>query len=561
MRNLCRSAFLTLGLSVWMVLTAASLQGQPAASGQTGAASDAGPEITFHLHGTVVDGVSGKPVDRALVASQDRRLATMTDSSGAFALDIRFEGSLRDRMQTTGAFRDPKSSPEATAVRIYFTVQKPGYLTPSEPLSVAFEGTGSAVTFRIMPAAVVSGRVFADAGATPRNVAVTLLAHNAVNGERLWSSAGVQRTGAEGRFRFTNLRPGEYTVMSAEWRGDQPAPSQRNRVAQEYPPVFFGDTSSLASSTKLHVHYGEIAGTDLHLRLAAYYPVKVPVSGPANAGVNVRVNSADALDGFQLGYNAAEHAVEGALPSGTYALSLSTYGPQQAFGTAVLHVANAPLQTGPVALVPPAPITVRVREEFTEARNLPEHRSTRVVLQPEDRGGVFVNGAREPGQDGIVLRDVAPGRYTVRVETEYGYAASVQYAGVDLQAQPLAIGEGGATAPIDVTLRDDTGRLEGAVAGPGASLAETTFVCLVPLSPGGQLEVAPAGPDGKFALGHIVPGNYRLFATLRPPWGMPWHDPEVLRGLEGKGVAITATSKAVLQRDAPLLDDSAMELP
>ncbi len=549
-----------LGIPLWVGAPTLRMPAQPAAFGQIGAASEKATEDTFHLHGTVIDGATGRPVARVLVASQDRRLATMTNTDGVFDFNIKLAGVVTGRMQGEGAFGPPKVSPNETDLRFFFDLRKPGYLEPEERLSVSYTGTSADVKFRLMPACVITGRVFTSSSSIPGDVPVTLLWRGVVNGERAWIPGGSVHTHRDGSFRFTNLGPGEYTVMTAEWRGDEPTPSQANVKSQEYPPLFFGDTTTLASATKLHVHYGEVAQTDLHLRLAAYFPVKVPVAGPANAEVNVRVDSGDGLEGFQLGYNEAEHAVEGALPSGTYRLDLSSSLPQQAFGTAVLHVADGPVQTAPVTLIPPAPLTVRVRREFAGQQLLTGQLPLRVFLQMENRAAPFVDGVNQSGEDDIIVPHVAPGRYRVHFETRYGYPASVQYAGVDLQTQSLVIGDGGATGPIDVTLRDDTGRVEGSVAA-GGPLPQVTFVCLVPLSPGGRLGAATVGPDGKFMIADLVPGTYRLFAAPRPPWQLPWHDPETLQNLEGKGVSVTVMPRAHLQADAPLLDDTALGSP
>ena len=515
-----------------------------------------GGSATFHLQGTVVDGVTGKPVSRALVISGDRRLATMTNDEGAFSLTI------------TGAHVGQGSLPfggPGIGFRLYLSAQKPGYLPPSDTGSVEIGGASTvAVQLKLMPAAVIAGHVYADRSVVPRNVRISLLAHNVVDGERRWMAVNGQNTERDGSFRFVDLSPGEYTVMTGEWRGDLPPPRPGDGPRQEYPPVFFGDTPSLTAATKLHVHYGEAAQTDLHLRSATYFPVKVPVNGPANAGVNVRVNSADALDGFQLGYNGSDHAVEGALPSGTYTLNLSSFRPQRAYATTVLHVADRPAQTAAVTLNAPAPITVRLHRDFTGTTQAGVDQShVSFSLLPDDRFfSPFVTGNTQQGQtDEIILPAVAPGRYTVRVDAGYGYAASVQYAGADLQAQPLVLGEGGAIGPIDVTLRDDTGALEGTVTTDGAPQPSQTFVCLLPASPGAQFAFSSANTDGKFTLGNVVPGSYRLFATSKAPWLLPVHDVETLQAFDHKGTAVTLSPRARLQMDAPLLDERALELP
>ena len=47
-----------------------------------------------------------------------------------------------------------------------------------------------------------------------------------------------------------------------------------------------------------------------------------------------------------------------------------------------------------------------------------------------------------PEDDALVLENVAPGRYRVRVDTSIGFVSSIESGGTDLQRQPLVVGAG-----------------------------------------------------------------------------------------------------------------------
>ncbi len=522
----------------------------PEARAQVAAAH--GPETSFQVHGTVVDGVTGKPIARALVTTGDRRIAAITNDEGAFALTVAttFVNAESNATSINGA-----------ALPLMLQIQKPGYFAPENVQSVTLDGLSTEVTLKLMPAGEIAGHVFAEGASDARNVPVMLMQHSVDNGDRHWTQMAMQQTGRNGSFHFSNLRPGEYTVMTTEWRGPEGSSPKRDAITQEYPPVFFGDTGSLASATKLHIHDGESAQAELHLRLATYYPVKIPVNAPGNMGIAVGVNTGETFGGFQLSYNGTDHAVEGSLPTGTYTLRLMSFRPQQAFGTTVLHVANAPVQGAPVALSSPAPVLVRLHREFTGSQVPPTLGTVQVYLQPA-LDGTFASGSTKPGQeDAFEVPNVAPGKYWVRFPGGYGYAAAIEYAGVDLRSQPLVIGEGGATGPIDITLRDDGGQVRGTVAGLTGAIRQNSFVCLLPVSPGAQFSSQVAFGDGKFDLRQIVPGDYRLMAVQGNPWQLPYRDPEAMQILGTKGVAVTVTPNADLTIDAPLVEESAMGLP
>ena len=56
------------------------------------------------------------------------------------------------------------------------------------------------------------------------------------------------------------------------------------------------------------------------------------------------------------------------------------------------------------------------------------------------------------GDQGLVLNNVNEGVYRVVASSPHGYIASMNANGVDLLRQPLTVGPGGASGPIQVTL-------------------------------------------------------------------------------------------------------------
>ena len=478
-------------LAVFTLLAVTGGSAQIAALPVTGHA--AGPaqysSTTYHVHGTVVDGATGKPLARALVTSSDRRLATMTNGEGAFMLDV----------TPAAAF--------AQGLRLYLNAQKPGYLPLEAPpigFAVGDAAGAEPVQLKLLPTCVVAGHVSAEDGRPAHHAVVMLMQHTTNNGERVWNEAGIHNTGADGSFRFTNLRAGEYTVASMEWRGEQPMPDEPDAVTRQYPPMFLGDVPNLPSATKLHLHFGEIAEADLHLRLATYYPVRVPVGGVSEGFVMVAVTGGGAPSVFQLSYNPSRHSVEGSLPNGDYELLLRSFGPQMLIGKASLHVAGAPVRTAPAAMTAPPSVTVRFHRDFTGTQPPPQQILPRVSLQPTEQNLPVINNGTEPGhEDELTLTGTVPVRYRVRVAANFGYTASLR----------------------------------------------------------SQFSVAGTGEDGSFTLGNVVPGSYRLFACRRSPWDLAYRDPEVLRALDAKGVAVTIPPNGTVQMDAPLLDDLALEAP
>jgi len=529
------------------------------------AQSTAGDTV-YHLHGTVIDGVTGKPLPRALVKSGDQRLATMTGTDGKFSIDI----SVPERPAGHGNFSSS----------LFLTAQKPGYLMQQNrmalfPLNDTLSSTP--VELKLMPAAAVIGHVSSAATDFAAGVRVNLLLHQVQDGQFLWSPAGTTTTNAHGDFRFPGLRPGEYALVTSQWAGDQPQPAQRGTITQQYPPTFYGDVRNLAGAPRLHLHYGDTTPTEIHLHLATYYPVTIPItSGPPNQSVNARLVGVENLGNSPFRYNRAENAVEGSLPSGDYTLQLSAMAPGQPQSSAqvTLHVDSSPIRTAAIALAPAASIQVRVHPEFTNQEDLTKQQPpsvmlgngstfrarqpqlVQILLRSEDNGGNFI-GASQPSANGdLVIENVQPGRYFVHQQPFHGYVASITSGGVDLLAHPLIVNPSGAPDPIDITLRDDFATLTGTVNPGDGPLPRMSVVVLLPTGSIGRFTQSYAGLDGKFTATNVPPGSYRVLAFPGQPLQLPYRDAEALHRYDNKGPSVTVAAGQSQQVDVPLLDEA-----
>ena len=87
------------------------------------------------------------------------------------------------------------------------------------------------------------------------------------------------------------------------------------------------------------------------------------------------------------------------------------------------------------------------------------------VLRPERRRGRNAAGV-EGTSDGssFEIDNVGPGRYWVEPSPFEGYVSSITSGGVDLARDPLVVGAGSTSAPIEVTLRNDSGTISAQLA-------------------------------------------------------------------------------------------------
>lgn len=542
-----------------------------------GVAAQSTADTVYHLHGSVVNGATGRPIGRALVVSQDRRLATMTNAEGQFTLDVSVPASQAQSQAqpsvaaTKGIMFANGRSQLITAGGLALTAQRPGFLQSRRGTPVALDSAAEThgIVLRLMPSASIRGQVTASGTEGYRGIRVELLHHTAQDGRLVWQMTSVRPVGADGSFSMTNLQPGEYTVVTSEWAPGAFNVTSMSPVSEQYPPDFLGDTRTLAGATKLQLRYGQSSQVNLHLRPVPYYAVTVPIQGvAANTGANVRVSTDTGVQLFQLGWNSRSSAVEGALPDGDYQLAVSAFRPERGYAQVPIHVAGAPVQHAPVGLTPAETIPVLVRDERTQpatnsGANAALSLNGNAALQMRNPGFfLFMRPADDASGGGMmqmtasgpVLQNMQPGRYYVQGNVMgRGYIAAMTCDGKDLLLQPLVVNDSGHTAPVEITLRDDVGTVSGTVdMGDSGSLGARVWI--VPTDGSGHVVFAYANSSVAFQAGNVPPGSYRVFATVGDAPELPFRDSEAMRPFSGKGTAVTVTAGQESQVQTRLLD-------
>jgi hypothetical protein len=352
--------------------------------------------------------------------------------------------------------------------------------------------------------------------------------------------------------------------MTREWVENESTVPIPGKQTTGYPPVYYPNELDLATAKSIHIAAGETAQADLNLRAQPYYRVSIPVMNvPRGTGVNVAVGDEDGSSGFSLGFNPQTQKIEGLLPNGAYDVRVTSFGEVQGTGAGRIEIAGGPVRGAPISLVSSGVIPVVVREEYTtdSGTGTPEgtgqvfsrigsgrRRSLELMLQPAGTKGPAA-GLRNPtgkGNEDLVVENAREGKYRVWVMPNRGYVASVTSGGVDLLHKPLVVGAGGASAPIEITLRDDTATLDGTVSPMPLTGREPdpygggVFVFCFPV----ESEVARpvqgfAGVDGKFSIQNLPPGRYLVLAFRTPNQNLEYRNEEVLRQYESKGTIVT----------------------
>ena len=525
------------------------------------------------IHGVVINSLTHEPIDRVLVVSPDNRFATMTNSEG------RFEFALAKGDPANGDTNGPFS----------LMARKPGFLSdPNQPANNLQNYTSlersKDMTLMLTPEAVLAGTVTLPTSEAPDSITLELFRRQVQDGRARWVQAGASRSMSDGQFRFAELEAGSYKLLTSELldtdplnydpvRSDPGGDASNGRGPLfGYPPVYYQGASDFESATSIQLAAGQTQTVNLSLVKQAYYRVRVPVIVPESDqpeyGLQVTVYAhGHKGPGFSLGHNPVHHAIEGMLPNGTYTVEATVFRPNGATmtGLQTITIKGGPIDGPTMVLAPSGLIAVNVKEEFSAADQIPlrafsgaSHSMAlkgprgylNVTLETADDFGtgrnVSLRNPTGPGDESLVIEGASAGSYWVKVYSSRGYAASIRSGNLDLQHQPLVVGAGGATAPIEITMRDDTAEISGTIEGV-ASPAEGSggigpshvHVYCIPLADSsGYFTEVRVQPDGSFDHPGLPPGTYRLLAFDRAPTEFEYRNPEAMQAYDAKGLLV-----------------------
>jgi hypothetical protein len=521
------------------------------------------------LHGVVVNSVTHEPVGRALVFSGDNRFATFTDSEGRFEFTFPQADSDKNREDESGS--PDRFRQRGQNLQIVLAAKKPGFLEDHMGLqNRQTDSAGKEITIPLTPEALVVGRVVLATSEPSDTIQLELYRRQVQEGRARWVLSGSAATKSNGEFRFAELAAGNYKLLTRELLDHDPLTFDPRGQLYGYPPVYFPNATNFEAAQTIQLVAGQTFQAGVSLVRHAYYPVKVAVANvPDNVrGFNIVVSpQGHRGPGYALGYNNQTQMIEGLLPDGNYTLEASSFGPNAASGWMNLSVKGTAAEGSRMTVVPNGSIKVNVKEEFTSSEETGSQ-SFHVGGQPTafNQRAQYLNVHLEPGEsfgqdrslyshppsehedDSLVIEGAQPGVYWVRADTSRGYVGSISSGTIDLHHHPLIVGPGGSSAPIEITMRDDTAEIDGTIEGAAASSTgsaspaaggSSARLYFIPLSDSsGEYKELWVQPDGKFGPQQIAPGTYRVLAFDRPQPDLEYRNPEAMKAYDAKGQSV-----------------------
>lgn len=505
---------------------------------------------TYVVRGIVVNSLTHEPVARSLVTiAGDASSSQLTDNEGRFEF-LNIPGG-RCILQA--------KKPEFFASRSGSDVYLPIEVGPNTKDQ----------TLTLEPAGAIIGQITMPASDPADNIRIQLMRRTVQEGRARWQPTETKLTNSEGAFRFGDLQPGEYKLYTTS-SIDPDVSSSQAPVRSGFPSVSYPQEGDSDTTGFLRIGPGQHLNAALTLTREPFYSVTIPVANRLPQGYAVQISDGRGrLNDVSTFYDSRQQQFRSYLPSGNYTATIQSYMPSPSFASEPVTVRNAPVQTQSLVVLPIHPISVTIRKEFTaqngsgpqilEIENGKQVEISRdvnlMLFSTTAEEFVGVNLRHEPGGDDSswMLENVLPGRYWVQSYANQGYVASITSGGTDLARDPLVIGQGGASAPIEIVLRNDSAtlfvRLKESRPTDAASTNEAFelhpgvqsllgFLYLVPQFDTSSVVQQAVPLSQTTNIPNLQPGTYRVFALDRP-LDLEYRNPKALESYAGKGQTMT----------------------
>lgn len=495
---------------------------------------------TYTVHGTVLNSITHQPVARALVKTQEGN-GILTDNDGNFEITGLSAGTQHFFLQRPG-YEGERQQSANTVHTVMIGANMPG------------------LTFYLTPNAVITGQVTLSTSDPADNIHVSAWRKHVENGRGIWTMAGQAQTNSEGAFRIGNLAAGTYLLYTQPSADQTQIRNTAGTISSGYPPVYYPGVTDASAAGMLTLIAGQQARADLTLTMQRFYSVTATVAnsmGGPGGSFQIHDRSGRSL-GFPVRFDPQTQTIHASVPSGSYVLQAGGYGRNRTYGRTEFVVSNAPVNGLSITVLPLHNIPVNIRKDFTANSNAvvassgSSNAGLNLSLIPADdtMGQGYGGGNLRPVEgtsDGrsFELENASPGRYWIMTSPFEGYVSSITSGGVDLAREPLTIGPGNTSAPIEVTLRNDTATITGTINGmatvnPNAAGEQPRIhIYAIPLfaTTSNARESMPNN-NGQFSFYNLAPGSYRVIAFDQPQ-EIDFHSSEGLAALSGQGQTTT----------------------
>jgi len=495
------------------------------------------------ISGMVVKLAGSEPLRKARVRLQSvdeptHSVAVVTDEAGRFELKGLDPGHYR-----------------LTASRLGYVVSEYGQRKANDPGAVLTLRAGQEMKdllFRLVPAAIIAGRILDDDSEPLPGVTVSALREVYSEGKRSLATATTAETNDLGEYRLYGLAPGRYFVSAVfpQWSrfGDANGSEDTAASSQGYAKIYFPGTPEAAKAISFSVKAGEeIPSVEMLMQQVVVYRIRGHVYNQIThkPGTNTTVvlTARNQNHEWDSGYKQADvQKQDGSfeipeITPGSYVLTAMWFDEGQIYSTTLpIEVGKADVEGIAVTIGQGVNISGQI---VWEGKPRLERDELTVTAVPVGLNFVFQGGARVSQGDSFVLRNVGDGTYHAELagESKDCYIKDVRYAGSSVIDDGFTVVRG-AAASLEISISPNGASVKGAVSDANGLPVAGVWVVLVPSAPrrGRHRLYKKQTTDqyGHFELRGIEPGDYMLFSWDEVEDGA-WEDADFLKPFEEKG--------------------------
>jgi hypothetical protein len=479
------------------------------------------------IEGTVLNATTGTPVSRAQVAfrrinpngfpnPQAPGFAADTNSQGKFELAHIEPGSYSVAVQRTG----------------FVTQQYKGQITVNPG------GQIRSLDFKLIPHAVVTGRVIAEDGTPLAGMELQILRPQSINGKQQLLRVGAAQSSDTGEFRIVNLPAGRYLLSATNQNSYQAFLSNSLRYDFDKPQfgftkTFFPSTTDEAEARQLDLNSGQtLSGLELRMKQERAFRIRGKVSS-ATPVKDIRVIiTARSTDPFIPATETREAILN---PDGTFEISRVFPGAYNVVAT---------MATGTRSTIGKTPIDVTVEnvnnvivnkiEAFTVSGTIriegpptatpPSLASVRIFLTAATPIPSDFRQANPDSQGNFRLENVTSEKLRLRLQDipDGLWLKAATAAGRDILNSEMDA----KAAPVEIILATGVGDITGTITTASGQPVSGSRIFLAPdpsqTTRPDLFRNATSDQNGRFNIPNLAPGSYNInavppFDPLTPP--------------------------------------------
>ena len=423
--------------------------------------------------------------------------------------------------------------------------------------------------FRLIPNAVIAGRVSAEDGEPVAGVSVQVLRYLYVGDERQLIPAGQGETNDLGEYRIVGLAPGQYYASATV--GARPQAGEEG-----FAPTFYPGTTNPSHATPIRV----LAGDELsHIDFTLLPAPTVRVRGQVINSVGNRPGSntqvfllpqalafrSSALRRARVEDEKGTFEIRGAAP-GSYDLVAVHVDEERQYLTRIpIEVWHTDVEDVTLVIRPGVELAGRI---YVEGNALPgqlKMTELAVYLRPLENAPRFgkPEAAKVNAGGSFQLENVAHDRYRVNVLglPEDYYLKAARVGGRAVLDEGLDLSGGRPWGKLELVVSSAGARLDGVVLTEELQGFGGASVVLIPEERSRRdprlYRKTPTDQHGRFTLRGIPPGEYKLFTWEEVELGV-YHDRDFLLLYEnfGQPVRLHEADRVAVQLDLPPAEET-----